>query len=350
MEVNPVRVPPDVRHESAVVPVTEPSQVGDARRAAAAIAARLGFGTTPAGRLAIVVTEAAGNLVKHAGGGQLVWRQVGTPARPGVEMVALDRGPGIGEVARALEDGFSTTGTPGTGLGAIRRLSDDFDLYSGHGRGTAVLSRVYAHPPAPDTTPLRSGAVCVPKPHEEVSGDAWAVDDRPAGARVLVVDGLGHGPDAHRAARAALAAAAPDRGGPAETVEACHLALRSTRGAALAVAEIDLAAGRVRFAGVGNVTGAVFGGTRRQNMVSMNGTAGQGAARVRAFDYAWEPRATLVMASDGLATRWSLDDYPGLAARDPALIAGVLYRDHTRGRDDVTVVAVREREGREAGP
>jgi hypothetical protein len=85
-------------------------------------------------------------------------------------------------------------------------------------------------------------------------------------------------------------------------------------------------------------------------MVSMNGTAGQGAARVRAFDYAWEARATLVMASDGLDTRWSLDDYPGLAARDPALIAGVLYRDHTRGRDDVTVVAVREREGREAGP
>jgi serine/threonine protein phosphatase PrpC len=85
-------------------------------------------------------------------------------------------------------------------------------------------------------------------------------------------------------------------------------------------------------------------------MVSSNGTAGQGVVRVREFDYRWEAGSLLVMATDGLATRWALDDYPGLAARDPALVAGVLYRDHNRGRDDVTVVAVRERPGDEGPP
>jgi hypothetical protein len=75
----------------------------------------------------------------------------------------------------------------------------------------------------------------------------------------------------------------------------------------------------------------------------VNGTVGQGTLRVREFDYAWSPGSVLVMASDGLGTRWSLDDYPGLAARHPALVAAVLYRDHARGRDDVTVLAVRAR-------
>jgi anti-sigma regulatory factor (Ser/Thr protein kinase) len=325
------------------VPVLDQSQVGEVRRAVTAMGDRLGLDPTRTGRLAIVATEAAGNLVKHASGGEMVVRPVGGMARPGLEMLALDRGPGIADVARSLRDGYSTSGTPGTGLGAIRRLSDEFDLYSGPGRGTAVLSRLYAAPAPAPAPRLQAGVVCLPKPREEVAGDAWAVHHGPQGGRVVVVDGLGHGPDAHRAAVVALGALAAAGGGAAEAVEACHLALRGTRGAAVAVAEVDVARGQVRFAGVGNVTGAVLAGARRQNMVSVNGTAGQGTVRIREFEYAWEPGAVLVMASDGLGTRWSLGDYAGLAARHPALVAGVLYRDHSRGRDDVTVVVVRER-------
>lgn len=336
---------PAAGHESVVFAVLDPSQVGEARRASAVIAERLGFASTVAGRLALVVTEAAGNLLKHAGGGELVWRQVGTVQRPGLELLALDRGPGIADVARSLQDGYSTAGTPGTGLGAIRRMSDEFDVYSTPGHGTAVLSRIYAEGAAPAASLLQCGAVCVPKAHEEVCGDGWAMDQRADGGRVLVVDGLGHGPEAHRAARRALDVLAHEKGGAAATLEAAHDALRSTRGAAVAVADLDVLARRVRFAGLGNVTAAVFGAGRRHNMVSVNGTAGHGTVRARAFEYAWEPRGTLVMASDGLGTRWALDDYPGLAARDPSLIAAVLYRDHTRRRDDVTVVAVSERPG-----
>jgi anti-sigma regulatory factor (Ser/Thr protein kinase) len=347
VEVREARLFPVAGHESAALEVAERSQVGDARRTAAALAERLGFGETAAGRLALVVTEAAANLVKHAGGGTILWRQLGTAARPGLEVLALDRGPGIPDVGRALQDGYSTAGTAGTGLGAIRRQSDEFDVYSVHGRGTAVLSRLYATPAERPAPPFRWGAVCLPIGHETVSGDAWAVDEAGGRRRVLVVDGLGHGPDAHRAAREALRVLEREPGGAADVVEACHDALRSTRGAAVAVAELDRAARRVRFVGVGNVTGAVFGGARRQNMVSLNGTAGQGTVRVRAFEYEWEPRAVLVMASDGLGTRWSLDDYPGLAGRHPSLIAGVLHRDHQRGRDDVTVVALDERGGEE---
>jgi anti-sigma regulatory factor (Ser/Thr protein kinase) len=334
---------PGAPHEGRALPVLEASQVGEARRIVAAMGDRLGLDETRMGRLAILATEAAGNLVKHGGGGELVVRTIGPIDRPGLEMIALDRGPGIADVARSLRDGYSTSGTPGTGLGAIRRLSDEFDLYSTPGRGTAVLSRLYGGGGAPMQPRLQEGVVCLPLPREEVSGDAWAIEPRPAGARVAVVDGLGHGPDAHQAALRALAALSGERGTAAQAVETCHHALRSTRGAAVAVAEVDVAGRAVRFAGVGNVTGAVIADGRRHNMVSVNGTAGQGTVRLREFAYVWEPGAVLVMASDGLGTRWSLADYPGLVARHPALVAGVLYRDHGRGRDDVTVVVVRER-------
>jgi anti-sigma regulatory factor (Ser/Thr protein kinase) len=340
----------DAPAAGAALVVSDPTHVGEARRAVTALGQRLGLDETFLGRLAIVATELAANLVKHAGSGQVVVRPLADHGTLGFELAALDRGPGIADVARSLQDGYSTSGTAGTGLGAIRRLSDEFDVYSASGRGTAVLSRLWVGG-TPPSHRLQVGAICVPKPRETVAGDGWEVAHRPDGARVVVVDGLGHGPDAHRAAVAALTAAASEAGLPGSVVDACHYALRSTRGAALAVADVDLEQGRVRFAGLGNVAGGVLGTARRQNFVSLNGTAGHGSVRVREFEYAWPSRGLLVLATDGLASRWSLDDYPGLAVRHPALVAAVLYRDHARGNDDVTVVVLREREsGHECAP
>jgi len=128
-------------------------------------------------------------------------------------------------------------------------------------------------------------------------------------------------------------------------VETCHLALRSTRGAALAVTEVDVETGVVRFAGVGNIAGSIWNGTQSHHTVSHNGTAGHGTVRIREFSYPWPKGALLVLASDGLATRWTLEPYPGLTVRHPSLLAAILYRDHSRQRDDVTVVVAREPRG-----
>jgi len=77
-------------------------------------------------------------------------------------------------------------------------------------------------------------------------------------------------------------------------------------------------------------------------MVSLNGTAGVEIRKFQKFTYSWEPEAILVLQSDGLKSHWNLEDYPGLARKHPAIIAGVLYRDHTRGKDDVTVLVVKK--------
>ena len=324
---------------SVSVAVTDASQIGEVRRTVAAVCRTAGLDGTDTGRAAIVAAEASSNLLKHGGGGEVVVSQLGTGPDSGIELLALDRGPGIPDVDKALADGHSTTGTRGTGLGAMRRQSTVFEVYSQPGRGTAVLSRV--EHAARRADPIEVGAVCVAKPGEIECGDVWNVEAHSGGARIVIADGLGHGHAARDAALAAVRATLERAPGAGRVLEEAHLASRSTRGAAVAVAEIDFAAGEVRYAGFGNIAGVLVGPERTQNMVSMNGTAGQGILKPREFSYRFVPGVLLVMFSDGLASHWSLETYPGLAVRHPSLVAGVLYRDHSRRRDDVTVVAAR---------
>jgi hypothetical protein len=131
---------------------------------------------------------------------------------------------------------------------------------------------------------------------------------------------------------------------PGATLQLGHDALRSTRGAAAAIVAIDAERGIVTYGGVGNIAGCVLTGGSRRSMVSHNGTLGHQIRTVGEFTYPWSHEAMLVLHSDGLVSHWSLDAYPGLAARDPSLIAGILYRDFTRGRDDVTVVVAKAEE------
>jgi hypothetical protein len=96
---------------------------------------------------------------------------------------------------------------------------------------------------------------------------------------------------------------------------------------------------------VGNIAAHLITRHDRRQLVSHNGIVGSNVRKVQEFDAPWTEDTLLVLHSDGLQSRWHLDDYPGLAMCHPALIAGVLYRDHARGRDDVTVVVVRDRQG-----
>ena len=222
--------------------IDDVTMAGEARRAATALAGRLGFNETERGKVAIVATEAATNLSKHAKGGEIVIQGLESGTIGGIDILALDRGPGMADVDRCRTDGYSTAGSQGAGLGAMARLSEHFDLYSLPGIGTATLARLWAEPRPERQSPsgLDFGAACVPLAGEEVCGDSWAIDEVEGRALVLVVDGLGHGPQAAEAAREAVRVfreMAPL--GPAEIIQAAHAALRSTRGAALAVARID---------------------------------------------------------------------------------------------------------------
>jgi anti-sigma regulatory factor (Ser/Thr protein kinase) len=323
------------------VAVGDQSRVGETRRLVASLARVAGFDEAARSNVSIVATEIATNLVKHAREGEVLARLVERGAVMGVEILSLDRGPGMANVTECLRDGFSTAGSPGTGLGAIVRIAHTVDV-SSTPAGTALVARLWAAPREEPREPV-AGAVCIPKSGEEVCGDAWAVREEPGRRVVMVADGLGHGPNAAEASRAAVDAfqRAQDLR-PAAVLDAAHRALRSTRGAAIAVASVDFGRGEVTYAGVGNISGAVVTLGASRQMVSLNGTIGHEARKIQQFVYPWAPSSMLVMHSDGLTAQWRLDKYPGLVSRDPALVAGTLYRDFSRGRDDATVVALRE--------
>ncbi len=324
-----IPVPRQSRHV-----IDEASKIGDARRQAARMAQLQELSAEVAGRVAIVTTELANNLLQHGGGGELLLQTVEAGGARLVEILAVDRGRGMTHPDRCLADGFSTAGTMGTGLGAVRRLSSEFDLYSLPDQGTVVMARV-----GEGAAPYL-GAVNIAVNGEVECGDSWRLARGQGFTALLVVDGLGHGVFAAQAAQAALLAF--DRSpfdAPRLIMERLHRALSGTRGAAAACARVD-AAGGVSYAGIGNIHGALLGPEGARGLVSHNGTLGLRVTRMHQFEYQRPHGALLLMNSDGISARWNLGARPGLLQRHPAVVAGVLYRDHGRNHDDATVVAL----------
>ena len=328
------------------IEVGDGSQTAEVRREARKIAESIGFDATRAERVAIVATEVSTNLWKHAKGGEVLLTAFENGAG-GMSILGLDRGPGMENLSHCMEDGFSTSGSAGQGLGAIVRLSDRADFYSVPSKGSAVLARWDAELAAPARKSAGSvvvGGINVSKPGQDVSGDSWGYSSADGRTTILVADGLGHGADARVASKEAVRIFLGNPEMPLRAlIERVHQALRSTRGAAVAVARIDEGRQVVTYAGAGNIAGHIqtpLGATH--HMVSGNGTAGHQMDKLQEFTYPWSEYSILVMHSDGLSTSTGIaKSYTGLSAHTPAIIAGVLYRDFKRGYDDATVIVAK---------
>ncbi|MBS0445915.1 MAG: ATP-binding protein [Proteobacteria bacterium] len=324
--------------------VHEPSQVGAARRHAARLADALGFDDVAAGRVALVVTELGNNLVRHAQRGRLLVGARTERDVPCIEVLSLDHGPGMADVEACLADGYTSGSTPGTGLGAARRLASDFHYYSKVDQGTVILARMRAGTAgrrAADGA-FSHGGVCLAAPGEVVSGDGWAYAEHAHGACLMMADGLGHGPDAAIASdgatgllplHAALA--------PGELLRKVHGALSGTRGAAVAIYALDAAGAGVTTCGAGNIAGRLISGNSDRTLLTQHGTAGVQIRQPQEQRSDWPPHALLIVHTDGLRTRWNLSAAADLVQCDVTVVAAWLIRDHCRGRDDATVVVVR---------
>jgi anti-sigma regulatory factor (Ser/Thr protein kinase) len=328
-----------------VVRVSDGSEVATARRVAIECAAELRLNETTTAKAALLATELATNLLKHGDGGTIVFgsEEHGTQA---LSIIALDKGRGIANLNTALRDGFSTAGSQGTGLGAIQRAASFFDVYSLADRGTAVLCRIAADviptPSAPPPNRITLGGICIAKPPETESGDAWDAMATRDVVTLSVVDGLGHGAAAATASSAALRVFRESDAHPLERMLAdAHAALRPTRGAAVGIARIHASVGRLDFVGVGNIAGTIVADEGVRRVVSSNGIVGHEMRKVQTFSYPWTASSVLILQSDGVSANWNPASYPGLMQHDPALIAAVLYRDHSRGSDDATVVVAK---------
>ncbi len=319
------------------IPVTDTTQVGEARRAIARIAGTAGLSETDAGAAAIVANELANNLVHYGKDGAIL-----VQARPGqaiVEILSIDRGPGIADVGRSLRDGFSTGGTPGNGLGAVKRMSAEFDIYSQPEVGTVVYSAIGTLEALPK---FQCVGLALAAPAETVCGDAWRVRSSNDSIQFVMADGLGHGPDAAEASDRACDVLNADAA--VEPQVALHQAgglLASTRGAAVAIGTWSRPAATLKYAGAGNISGVVVHSGRSHGLLSHHGIVGKQMRTPRQADYEAPADAVLVLHSDGIQTRWSPSDWPGLFSRHPAIIAACILRDCVRGKDDASVLVIR---------
>jgi anti-sigma regulatory factor (Ser/Thr protein kinase) len=316
-----------------------PAAIGAVRRAAVELAGRLGLGPERQGELAILATELTTNLHKHAREGSVLLRSLRHGTDAGVQLVAVDAGPGMADIVASARDGHSTAGTLGIGLSAIGRQSTWSDIYSVPGAGTVCAAEVWSRR---QRTGAWADGVTRPMTGEAGCGDLFAVRGLGDRGQLLMCDGLGHGPLAEAAGQAAVRAfhEAPEDS-PAAVVEHLHQALRATRGAAVMVSEVESTASVVRTAGLGNIAGFVVAPGLRRQMVTLPGIAGHQRSRVREFSYDLPASAVIVMHSDGLTDRWRLDDQPALLAHSPTVIAATLLRMAGVRRDDAGVLVAR---------
>lgn len=319
--------------QTSIVPIQDPSQIGVARRIAAEFAQAARMDEQRISALNVVIVELANNLLQHAGGGNLYIRYIAPIGA--LDIAAVDHGRGMANVDRCLTDGFSSASTPGLGLGAVRRFATRFGAYSLLNRSTVVAARMSESRPVPEMS-----VVCVAINGEALSGDAWTVSDD--GTMFLVVDGLGHGVFAADAAKVAIEVFSRHQSlAPPVLLERMHAAMRSTRGAAAAIAKVDPARRRIQFGGIGNISCTLLNEGRTQNLVSHNGTLGHQMRKVQQFDYDYTSGDLLIMQSDGLSTQSKKGLPASLLSQSPIVIAPLIFAEQLRGRDDATLLVNR---------
>jgi serine/threonine-protein kinase RsbT len=112
-----------------------------ARQAGRQLAAQIGFSSTDQTLIATAISEVARNIVVYANAGEIVLMRAEEAGRVGIQVQAVDTGPGIDNKELAMRDGYSTKNSLGLGLPGARRLMDDFALDSEVGRGTTVTMK-----------------------------------------------------------------------------------------------------------------------------------------------------------------------------------------------------------------
>jgi anti-sigma regulatory factor (Ser/Thr protein kinase) len=299
-----------------------------------------GINITRLNEIDLIVAEMTSNLFKYGDDGEILMGLFSNNGSPYVELISIDSGPGISNPGRMMTDGMSTTNTLGHGLGSMKRLSDHFELYSQPGWGTIVLSRVYDNPKTKKQE-LSIRPIVVSKPGEMTSGDGFAVKRTDQYVKLMMADGLGHGPEANKAVNEAEAAfrVFPDQS-PTETLRFLHNSIKKTRGAVINIVTYDLTAKEWLSAGVGNIAARFLGpaGALRNHM-SYNGIVGHNIPNtMNDSHYLAEQYNQVLLCSDGIRTRIDMLKYPQIYKYDQAVLAAAIYKDHARRNDDMSVI------------
>lgn len=327
-----------------VVEVTAAAEVHRASDCARDFSSGLGFSSAESEEIALVVTELASNLIKHARGGRITVKSIKEETRIGIQIESEDNGPGIPDVERALTDGYSTTGSLGTGLGTVNRLVDELEFRAHpHPPGLHVICQRWLRPSTKrfKVRELEFGAATRSCRMLPDNGDAIILRQWDGHALTGVIDGLGHGQFAKKAAQTARQYIEQHFDQPlAALFRGVGRTCRATRGVVMALVRFNLDEQKLAVASVGNVEVRLIG-NEHPNIVVRRGILGLNAPAPVITEHSWTPSSALVVHSDGLQPHWRWDDFRDAIREDPGVIALQMLRKFGRMEDDATVVVAK---------
>jgi anti-sigma regulatory factor (Ser/Thr protein kinase) len=310
-----------------------------------ALAVAASFSEAKVGELDIVVAEVVSNLVKHAGGGQLLVKLIEESGVQGIELISIDNGPGMTDVSRMVADGISTKNTLGHGLGAMKRLSNVFQVFSQKEWGTVILIRIFKEGlPTVRKLPYEEvRSVVLPKPGETACGDGFFTATTRDHIKIFLGDGLGHGPDAAFAVMEAGKAFLNCREhNPVEIIRQIDIEVKKTRGLVGTAAVFDLVDKKWRICGVGNISTKIITGGNVKNLMAYNGIIGLNVPRtLNCQELAYEKGQHVILCSDGIKSKWDPLKFSSINRYDASVLSATLIKDFARNTDDMSVAVCR---------
>ena len=307
------------------------------------LALESGFTAHRAGETDIIVAELTSNLIKFPGSGELLYRVNKLATHNEIEIYCLDNGTGIANINKIMNDGYSSANTLGQGLGAIKRLSNDFQIYSLRNWGTVQYVKIcdtadYCLPALKPN--LNFSAISVNCPGERVCGDGYLVKESSAGFQIFVGDGLGHGVNAHEAVEQAKKIFKSSReADPVAVLREMHDGVKKTRGLVATVASVNYKNETWSICGIGNISTRIYYGIDNKTYTPYNGIVGHNIPRtLNSTIVPYQKHQMVVMHSDGLRTRWNLSELLSILKHDPGIVGASIYKSTLRGNDDATIL------------
>ena len=310
-----------------------------------AVSRRMGYTELVRERMELVYNEMVTNQLKFAEGSGVVQLWETDVAGKGLELFALDYGPGILDVESASIDGFTTAGTMGKGLGAIRRLCRESSIYSVHKgssvddawHGTAVWAKFPQDKVQDKNDALRYGMYVRSYQDNLFNGDCIYIHRNKNQFRWLHMDGLGHGEQAADTVKGLQDIVRIEK--PIqERLEILNSRLQGSRGSVAIMVDVDTSRDTVSICGIGDMTCYLMQDEERQSVGFSQGILGHAHRSINVVDLPFNGNAVLYTASDGIRRNWTLDSFPKLWKSPPQLISFFLGYMIGRSNDDKSIM------------
>jgi anti-sigma regulatory factor (Ser/Thr protein kinase)/serine/threonine protein phosphatase PrpC len=332
--------------------VRETYDIGFIRRQITDLMTNLQFSEKKIAEVAIVVSELCSNLIKHSAvDGKIKILQILGEGRTGIEIVAEDKGPGIENVDEALKDGVSSRGTMGGGFGAIRRLSDFFDISSNKKMlgnstiepGTIVTVRKWSGSSlstlGTNNSDISISVLSRPYKGLAVNGDSYYFKSFQEREIIAVIDGLGHGTQAYEAANCAVKTIDGNtHKSIEEIIRTMNKDLKKTRGAVVALFIIDKFKKEFEMLSIGNIDSRYMSENSTERLFSNNGFIGAYNGNCKTIRRAYKKGDMLVICTDGISPRWETEKYTNGFTNNPAALCNIIFKEYSRENDDATTL------------